>query len=115
METNKTYTQQPDYGDKTIIPQTSSTMPNIQAAAEQFANMLFGNLINENNALRKENEELKTERKEHIETITSQAVDIKELKKKLIHAQELLKTEKECKTTGDPRPMYKYEKLFKFY
>ena len=109
METNATHTQMPDYGQNNVTSQGSS--PNAKALAqfEQFKAMLCGELIDENEALKKENEELKTERKEHVETITSQAVDIKELKKRLIHTQELLRTAEECKATGIARPMYKYE------
>lgn len=109
METNETYTQSPDYGKRTIISEASGPNHDSYAQFELLKNMLCGELINENNALRKENEELKTERKEHVETITSQAVDIKTLKKELIQAQELLKTAEKCKATGDPRPMFKYE------
>lgn len=109
METNATHTQMPDYGQNNVTSQGSSPNAKTLAQFEQFKAMVCGELINENNALRKENEELKTERKEHVETITSQAVDIKELKKRLIHTQELLKTVDECKATGIARPMYKYE------
>lgn len=109
METNATHTQMPDYGQNNVTSQGSSPNAKTLAQFEQFKAMVCGDLINENNALRKENEELKTERKEHVETITSQAVDIKELKKRLIHTQELLKTVDECKATGIARPMYKYE------
>ena len=109
METNATHTQMPDYGQNNVTSQGSSPNAKTLAQFEQFKAMVCGDLINENNALRKENEELKTERKEHVETITSQAVDIKELKKRLIHTQELLRTAEECKATGNPQPMYKYE------
>ena len=70
METNATHTQMPDYGQNNVTSQVSSPNAKTLAQFEQFKAMVCGDLINENNALRKENEELKTERKEHVETIT---------------------------------------------
>lgn len=109
METNATHTQMPDYGQNNVTSQGSSPNAKTLAQFEQFKAMVCGELIDENEALKKENEELKVEREKHKETITRQSVDITELKNKLIHTQELLKTVDECKATGVARPMYKYE------
>lgn len=108
METNETYTPKPDYGQKTITSQASSPKAETLAQFELLKDMLCGELTNENNALRTENEELKKENILLKETTVEQANEIMKGKKKLAHAQEIIKTLSKCKETGDPRPMFDY-------
>ena len=109
METNETYTHKPEYSQKTVTSQTGGSNADTLAQFEQLKNMLCGELIDENNALKKENEELKANCQKKDETIVSQAEDINEYKKKLEQAQEIIKSLEKCYGSGYPPPMYKYE------
>lgn len=109
MDKNKKYIHESDEEKNSETPPISNLNAKIQDAVQAFANTLYGEIIDENNALKKKNEELKASNKEKDETIVSQAVYINKLKKQLEHAHKIIDTVEECKATGDPRPMFKYE------
>lgn len=109
METNETHTHKPEYSQKTVTSQTNGSNADTLAQFEQLKNMLCGELIDENNTLKKENEELKASCQKKDKTIVSQAEDINEYKNKLKLAQEIINSLEKCNGSGTPLPMYKYE------
>ena len=109
METNETHTHKPEYSQKTVTSQTGGSNADTLALFEQFKNAICDEFKDENNALRKENEDLKAKCKKKDETIVSQAEDINEYKKKLKQAQETINSLEKCNGFGYTPPMYKYE------
>ena len=59
METNELHTHKPEYSQKTVTSQTGGSNADTLALFEQFKNAICGEVMDENNALRKENEDLK--------------------------------------------------------
>lgn len=109
METNETHTHKPEYSQKTVTSQTGGSNADSLAQFELLKNMICGEVMDENIALKEKNEKLESERATDKETITRQANEITKLKNMLTHAQTLISTAEKCKETGDPRPMFNYE------
>lgn len=105
-EENKAITE-PDYSQISMSNQVNSSNKS-QNLFEQLKYSLHEDLINENTILKKENAELKGTIQKQNSTIVDQANELYEYKKKLRHAQEIIRTYEECKRTGDPRPMFDY-------
>ena len=76
MDKNEKFIHKPDKEKNSKTPPISNLNAKVQDAVQAFANTLYGEIIDENNALKKENEELKVERETHKETIISQSIDI---------------------------------------